>query len=113
MARAHKYLDHNGIIEAQISRRAELLRSKANGQASSADARSHARCFATLEKRVPGPGADFDLAQITTAVACSYQDWRYPLDGWRDVAPGLAAWFDVASRRPSLRATEPAETPQA
>jgi glutathione S-transferase len=105
----------NGIIEAQISRRAELLRS--DGERSNdfiGKMRDRTlRCFAALEKRVPQPGADFDLAQITTAVACGYQDWRYPSDGWRDVAPELAAWFDVASRRPSLRATEPAETPQA
>ena len=69
------------------------------------------RCFAALEKRVPDFGATFDLAQITTAVACGYESWRYG-DEWRGVAPKLAAWFDGVAQRPSMKATEPAETPQ-
>ncbi len=102
-----------GIIEAQISRRAELLRS---GSERSDDfigkmRDRELRCFAALEKRVPDPGTPFDLAQITTAVACGYESWRYG-DAWRSIAPKLAAWFDVVSQRPSMRATEPAETPQ-
>lgn len=103
-----------GIIEAHISRRAELLRSE--------DERSddflgkmkdrELRCFAALEKRVPHFGATFDLAQITTAVACGYEGWRYG-EEWRGVAPKLAAWYDGVAQRPSMKATEPAETPQA
>ena len=103
-----------GIIEAHISRRAELLRSK--------DERSddfigkmkdrELRCFAALEKRVPHFGAAFDLAQITTAVACGYESWRYG-EEWRGVAPKLAVWYDRVAQRPSMKATEPAETPQA
>jgi glutathione S-transferase len=102
-----------GIIEAHISRRAELLRSE--------DERSddfvgkmkdrELRCFAALEKRVPHFGATFDLAQITTAVACGYESWRYG-EEWRGVAPKLAAWYDGVAQRPSMKATEPAETPQ-
>lgn len=103
-----------GIIEAHISRRAELLRSE--------DERSddfigkmkdrELRCFAALEKRVPHFGATFDLAQITTAVACGYESWRYG-EEWRGVAPKLAAWYAGVAQRPSMKATEPAETPQA
>jgi len=102
-----------GIIEAHISRRAELLRSE--------DERSNdfigkmrdreLRCFAALEKRVPHFGATFDLAQITVAVACGYESWRYG-DEWRGIAPKLAAWSDVVAHRPSMQATRPAETPQ-
>ena len=103
-----------GIIEAHILRRAELLRSE--------DERSddfvgkmkdrELRCFAALEKRVPDFGTTFDLAQITTAVACGYESWRYG-EEWRGVAPKLAAWYDGMAQRPSMKATEPAETPQA
>jgi glutathione S-transferase len=104
----------SGIIEAQVARRAELLR--AEGERSDdfiAKMRERKlRCFAALDKRVPDPGAGFDLAGITTAVACGYQDWRYAADGWRDAAPKLAAWFDGVALRPSMRATQPAETPQ-
>lgn len=102
------------IIEAQVARRAELLRS---GSERSDDfigkmRDRQLRCFGALEQRVPDVGAAFDLAQITIAVACSYNDWRYGADGWRSAAPRLAAWFDVVAQRPSLRSTEPAETPQ-
>lgn len=105
----------NAVIEAQIARRAELLRDereRSDDFIGKMRDRS-LRCLAALEKRVPHLGADFDLAQITIAVACGYQDWRYPSDGWRSVAPALAAWFDRVSPRPSLCATAPAETPQA
>lgn len=103
-----------GIIEAQISRRAELLRS---GSERSDDfigkmRDRELRCFAALEQLVPEEGAAFDLARITMAVACGYESWRYG-DDWRDVAPKLAAWYDSVAARPSMKATEPAETPQA
>lgn len=104
----------NGIIEAQISRRAELLRSeheRSNDFIGKMQDRQ-LRCFEALEKQVSAFGATFDLAQITTAVACGYEDWRYGTD-WRAAAPKLAAWFDAVSKRPSMQATQPAETPQA
>ena len=102
-----------GIIEAQIARRAELLR----GERERSDdfirkmRDREFRCFAALEKRVGEFGAVFDLAQITIAVACEYEDWRYGGD-WRSIAPKLAAWSDGLAKRPSLQATQPAETPQ-
>ncbi|MBI3197725.1 MAG: glutathione S-transferase N-terminal domain-containing protein [Rhodospirillales bacterium] len=103
----------NAIIEAQISRRAELLRSE--GERSNdfvAKMRDRQlRCYEALEKQVSAFGAEFDLAQITTAVACGYDDWRYGSD-WRGMAPKLAAWFDAVSPRTSLQTTKPAETPQ-
>lgn len=106
----------NGIIEAQISRRAELLRSAAE-RSDDFIAKMHdrtLRCFGALEERVADfSGSGFDLAQITTAVACGYEDWRYDAAAWRSRAPRLAAWFDGVSARPSLQATRPAETPQA
>ena len=103
----------NAIIEAQIARRAELLRSdseRSNDFIAKMRDRQ-LRCFEALEKQVSGFGTEFDLPQITTAVACGYDDWRYGTD-WRGVAPKLAAWFDAVSPRPSLQATRPAETPQ-
>ena len=102
-----------GIIEAHISRRAELLRSaheRSNDFIGKMRDRE-LRCFAALEKRVPHFGATFDLAQITVAVACGYESWRYG-DEWRGIAPKLAAWSDVVAQRPSMQATRPAETPQ-
>lgn len=103
-----------GIIEAQISRRAELLRlehERSNDFIGKMQDRQ-LRCLEALEKQVPDFGADFDLAQITTAVACGYEDWRYGTE-WRAGAPKLAAWYDAVAQRPSMRTTQPAETPQA
>jgi glutathione S-transferase len=103
----------SAIIEAQILRRAELLRSERERSTDFLGKMQERtlRCFGVLEKRVPPAGSPFDLAQITTAVACSYESWRYDED-WRGVAPGLAAWYDSVAKRPSMKATEPAETPQ-
>jgi glutathione S-transferase len=101
------------VLEAQIMRRAELLRT---GPDRSDDFIAkmrdrQLRCYAALERKLPSFGAVFDLAQITTAVACGYDDWRYGPD-WRRAAPGLATWYDGIAQRPSLKSTEPDETPQ-
>ncbi|HTG24888.1 MAG TPA: glutathione S-transferase family protein [Reyranella sp.] len=103
----------SGIIEAQIAQRAELLRDEGekSGDFIQKMRDREFRCFATLEKRVGNFEAAFDLAQITIAVACGYEDWRYGGE-WRSVAPKLAAWSDIAGKRPSMGATQPAETPQ-
>ena len=102
------------VIEAQIMRRAELLRSekeRSNNFIAKMRDRQF-RCYTALEKEhLARFGTTFDLAQITTAVACSYDDWRYGRD-WRDAAPKLAAWYDSVASRPSLLTTQPAETPQ-
>jgi glutathione S-transferase len=103
----------NGVLEAQIMRRAELLRAdKERSDDFIAKLRDRElRCLAALETHLPAFGATFDLAQITTAVACGYDDWRYGPD-WRGAAPKLAAWYDQVVQRPSMKATEPSETPQ-
>ncbi|HZY52382.1 MAG TPA: glutathione S-transferase family protein [Reyranella sp.] len=103
----------NAVLEAQIMRRAELLRSeKERSDDFITKMRDRAfRCLATLETHLPTFGPTFDLAQITTAVAAGYDDWRYGPD-WRAAAPRLAAWYDSVADRPSLKATFPAETPQ-
>jgi len=103
----------NSVLEAQIMRRAETLRSdKDRSDDFIAKMRDRTfRCFAALETHLPAFGPTFDLAQITTAVACGYDDWRYGPD-WRGAAPKLAAWYDQVADRPSMKATQPAETPQ-
>jgi glutathione S-transferase len=104
----------NGIIEAQVARRAELLRTdKDRSDDFIAKMRDRQmRCYAALEQHhLPTFGSTFDLAQITAAIACGYDDWRYG-PSWRDAAPKLAAWYDSVAERPSLKATRPAETPQ-
>jgi glutathione S-transferase len=46
------------------------------------------------------------LAQITTAIAGAYMDFRFPDLGWRTRCPTLSAWQLRFSERPSMRATE-------
>jgi len=103
----------SAVLEAQIMRRAELLRPD-NERSSDFIAKMcdrELRCFAALEEHLPAFGPTFDLAQITTAVACGYDDWRYG-PAWRRAAPKLADWYDSVAARSSMAATCPAETPQ-
>ena len=104
----------NGLVEAQISRRAELLR---NARERSDDfiekmRQREQRCFVALELAVAEFRSEVDLAQIAIATACGYADFRYPADDWRSASPKLASWFAQISERPSMRATKPVETPQ-
>lgn len=46
------------------------------------------------------------LAQITTAVAGAYMDFRFSDLAWRARCPGLAAWQQRFAERPSMRTTE-------
>lgn len=56
--------------------------------------------------------AGFDLGAITIGCALSYLDYRFDDLNWRAHAPDMARWHhDVFLNRPSVIATEPAETP--
>jgi glutathione S-transferase len=84
----------NGDLEAQIMRRAELLRSDKE--------RSNDFIAKMRGPRVPllrgagealcRPSAAHSIwRRSRPAVACGYDDWRYGPD-WRGAAPKLAAW---------------------
>ena len=49
-----------------------------------------------------------DIGTISVACALGYLDFRYPGEAWRDSRPGLGAWFEEFSTRPSMRETQPA-----
>lgn len=102
-----------GILEAQISRRAELLRT-VNRSADFIEKMKDRglRCFAALDEEVEAFGDDPELAQITIDAACGFADFRYAQDDWRAAAPRLARWYETFSQRPSMLSTQPAETPQ-
>jgi glutathione S-transferase len=69
------------------------------------------RCYKRLDELSHEFRADIDLGQIAAACACAISDFRFPEDDWRAIAPNLARWYDRFRRRPSMRATEPSETP--
>ncbi|MES2187755.1 MAG: glutathione S-transferase family protein [Pseudomonadota bacterium] len=109
-----------GIMEAQVLRRAELLR-KREGSPRPQEFSAHFvqkmmdrqdRCYAYLETRCASFGADVDLGQIAIACACATSDFRFPEDDWRCLAPRLAKWYDTFATRPSMVETRQGETPR-
>lgn len=104
----------NGLLEAQISRRAELLRKPSERSSDFIEkmrAREH-RCYRALESMVGMFQSEIDLAQISVAVGCSYADFRFKDDDWRGGNERLAKWFERFVQRPSMQSTMPFETPQ-
>jgi glutathione S-transferase len=49
--------------------------------------------------------APLGLAQITTAIAGAYMDFRFPDLRWRERCPRFSGWQTVFAERPSMRAT--------
>ncbi|HEX7027914.1 MAG TPA: glutathione S-transferase family protein [Gammaproteobacteria bacterium] len=50
------------------------------------------------------------IGELALASALGYLDLRMPQKEWRNGHPALAEWFEVFSRRPSMRETEPPRT---
>ena len=103
----------NGLIEAQICRRAELLRKpgeRSDDFIEKMRQREH-RCYRAIEPLVGDFMGEVDLAQISVGVAASYNDFRFKED-WRAGNPKLAQWYERFIRRPSMQVTMPVETPQ-
>ena len=108
----------NAVLEAQAARRAETLRLKSDKPGEYSQdfvdkmiARQD-RCYRVLDGMVAAFPADPDLGQIAVGAACGISDFRFN-DVWRPSYPKLARWYGVFRQRPSMRATEPAETPTA
>ena len=108
------YAIADGMLEAQVAIRAELLRPPAT-RSDDFVAKQRARivrCLDAIEQRSPELDRPLDLAQIALGVACGYQDWRDWLEEFRSGRPALAAWYEGFARRPSMQATEPQDTPE-
>jgi len=50
---------------------------------------------------------EFDIGQIGAACVCGYLDFRFADWNWRAGRPRLAAWFERAQQRPSVKETAP------
>jgi len=109
------YAVADGLLEAQVAMRAEKLRpAETVSEGFLGKQRDRVtRCFDRIEERAAELDGPLDLAQITVAIACGYQDWREWLDDFRPGRPRLAAWYERIAERPSLRETMPRETPEA
>ncbi len=114
------YAIADGLLEAHILMRAEHLRPEPMRMESFLDKQRDRinRCFDHIEAhaddlRTGAEGGPPNLAEITVGVAAGYQDWRDWLDDFRPGRPKLAAWYAEFAKRPSMRATEPKDTPEA
>lgn len=109
------YAIADGVLEAQIAMRAEMLRPVAVRSESFLEKQRVRirRCLDALERDVAHLEGPVDLAQITTGVALRYQDWRAWLEDFRPGRGKLAGWYARFAERPAMKATEPKETPTA
>ena len=109
------YAVADGLIEAQILMRAEMLRPEDFRSEGFLDKQRTriVRCFDNIEGRVEELDGPLDLAQITAGIACGYQDWREWLDDFRPSRDRLADWYAAFAQRPAMRETKPQETPAA
>ena len=112
------YAVADGLLEAQVAMRAEMLRPASNiSHGFLVKQRDRiSRCFDRIEARADELNlADEippNLAQITVGVACSYQDWRDWLDDFRPGRPELTSWYKFFAQRQSMLETEPTDTPE-
>ncbi len=108
-----------GVMEAQVFRRAEMLRKRENSEFKSEFSPRYMRkmmdrqdrCYAELDSRVAEFAGKVNLATIAIAVACATSDFRFPEDDWRIEAPRLGAWYDEYKFRPAIQVTMQSETP--
>lgn len=63
--------------------------------------------LAALEAEAASWAGDFDIGHIGAACALGYLDFRFPEWNWRAGHPRLTAWYEKASRRPSVTETAP------
>ena len=113
------YAIADGLLEAQVAMRAEMLRPvalRSDGFLQKQRDRI-TRCFDRCEQRAAeleiAGGSLPNLAQITVAIACGYQNWRDWLWDFRPGRPNLVSWYNDFSQRPAMQATEPRDTPEA
>lgn len=101
----------DGILDAAILGRYEILRPKENQWQDWIDAqlRKVRGALAALEMEVEAGdlGGPLTIGLITVGCALGYLDFRYANEGWRSRQRRLAVWFDEFSQRKSMQLTIP------
>lgn len=99
----------DGICDAAILRRLESMRP--DGEKSAAwmerQRKAVARALDLLESDAAALDGEATIGTLAVLAALGYLDFRFGHEDWRDGRPALAAWFDKASDRDSLRRTAP------
>jgi glutathione S-transferase len=67
------------------------------------------RSVADLDRQSLAFPGQPDIGQIAVACTLGYMDFRIADLDWRNLAPRLAEWYQVFSRRPAMQATEPVD----
>lgn len=97
----------DGILDACVPRRMEMLRPQDEGRAGVV-ARMRAAVERTLDVlEAEPPHKALDIGSITVACALGYLDFRFPQEPWRGRRPKLAAWFETFSEDAAVAATAP------
>lgn len=100
----------DGICDAAILRRMELGRPELQRSADwlERQRRAVARAVDALEADAPSlPTGRPTVGSLAVIAALSYLDFRWAHEPWRDGHPRLAAWFEQAADRDSVRRTAP------
>lgn len=96
----------NGFLDMLILWRGERDRAQPLPALLDAFACKTEALLPALEAEAPALAASpLGLAQITTAIAGAYMDFRFPDLGWRQRSPALSAWQTRFAQRPSMLAT--------
>lgn len=100
----------DGLMDAAILWRRELMRPAGERSPSWIDRQLGivTRAVDAMEREA-GAWRGVDIGLLATAIALGYLDFRMPDFAWRENRPGLAAWCEEFSSRPSIRDTVPRE----
>lgn len=101
----------DGIMDAGVLVRMEMLRPEAERSASWIDRQKGAvrRGLDQLEDEVAALGAAGTIGHIAIGCALGFLDFRLPKLGWRGGRPELARWFERFAARASMTETVPHE----
>jgi glutathione S-transferase len=100
----------DGILDAGVATRYEtFLRPEALRWSEwvAAQKLKITRSLDHLEADIASLDGRLDVGSITIGCALGYLDFRFADDPWREGRPGLAAWYERFSQRPSMQATKP------
>jgi glutathione S-transferase len=95
-----------------------ILRLVEQNRAAAVQSESHLAAYrlkaATALDRIEAtgipPAERLDIGHVAIASALGYLDFRFAKDNWRTNRPALSSWYAGVARRPSMTATEHADT---
>jgi glutathione S-transferase len=97
----------DGILDASVPRRGEMLKPQDEGRAAWI-ARQKSAVDRTLEAlEADPPHRAIDIGSLTIACALGYLDFRFAAQSWRSGHARLAAWYEAFAQNPGIAETVP------